>query len=169
MAKSFIRFDVDDRFSNALKNAPRRVQDAIVDVIRDTGQEVFLLIKFRTPRDTGKLAAGWTKVATGPQVVISSSVPYVNVLEYGGYPVIPASRKRKNSSGTQHGNAFLGGGYPPRARTVMAADGKPAMLSGSNVSRQAPTGMVRVTLEEIRPKYIQDLEDALEKALTDGG
>ena len=167
MASDFLQIKIDDRFSQALANAPRNVQVAINAVIQETGEKVFQRIRFRTPRDRGTLAAGWGRRSQEGSVVIFNTVPYVNVLEYGGYPVIPASRNRTLSGGLVRGRAVLGGGYPPRARTVRAPGGEPSMLAGSNVSRQAPTGMVRVTLIEIQPEYIFNLEEALDRALRD--
>ena len=104
----------------------------------------------------------------GEKAVIENAVPYITVLEYGSYPVIPVKHKRTGGGGIRRGNAWIGGNYPPGPRTVRAGGSGPKMAEG-NVSRQAPIGMVRITLQELEPEFVFNLEEAIEVALNEEG
>ena len=151
-----------DNVSPALKGLPKNVSIAIKRVVKETADRVFKRIIDSTPRDRGTAARGWRRRRgkEGAQEFVNN-IPYINVLEYGGYPVVPASRA-KVKTGLKRGNAFLGG-HPPKARTQKAPSGSPSMRT--NVSRQAPRGMVRQNLERIQARYAFDLEEAIDRAL----
>jgi len=90
-------------------------------------------------------------------MVIENTAAYANVAEYGGWPVRAAATAKP--PGFIRGAAMLGG-RTPGPRTQRAPGGKPRMTS--NVSRQAPKGMVRATFIELEKPYVADLEEALE-------
>lgn len=169
MARPLVSVSFSNTVTPALASAPRRVQEAVATVVQNTSNVAFNRIRSATPRDRGTAAAGWRRRVAGNTVFIENNVDHINVLEYGGYPVIPAWKKRRNPGGLKRGNAFLGGGYPAGPRTVRAPSGDPPMLQRSNVSRQAPRGMVRKTLADIQPQYIFDLSEAIDRALNEGG
>ena len=165
-----IQISFSDDVTPALAEAPQRIQQAVQAVVQQTADKAFSRIQNRTPRDSGEAASGWRKRQEVPgegsaRTVIENDVAHINVLEYGSYPVIPASRKRTKGGGILRGNAYVGGNYKPGPRTIPAPGGTPEMLRPGNVSRQAPRGMVRVTLQEIQPEYVFDLEEAIDRAL----
>ena len=137
------------RFDTALLNMGKGARKEVIDVVRETTNRVFRIIKNRTPVDQGNARRAWKKVtrwdsssaaATSTiEGVITNNVAYINVLEFGGYP-----------------------GLGPRTQPAPA--GEPDMRS--TVSRQAPQGMVRVTLKEIEPRFLADVERALDLAIS---
>ncbi len=165
-----ISITIENPLGPALKRLPQRVQQAVKKVVDDTSQLVFQRIKNDTPRDSGKLAAGWKRTVetkkNGAVSTISNAVPYANVVEFGGYPVIPVVNARPNATGPglPRGAAVLGG-YPPGPRTQTAPGGSPTMLS--NVSKQSPRGMVRQNLERIQDRFVFDLEEAIDKSFAE--
>lgn len=100
------------------------------------GSELFRGTQDRTPVDTGRAKASWRSHALDDYTwqVISEGVPYIGMLEFGGYA-------------------------GPGPKTQPAPGGEPAMVS--NVTRQAPHGMLRLTLLDIREVYLRDLGVAL--------
>ena len=198
-----ITVKIPDALRSGLQNLPNEVRDAIAGVVKDIGNLAFTRIKTATARDRGTLAAGWKKkdsrTKSGASSTISNAVDYVNVLEFGGYPVVSTKARKKKGSkdassapsagkkkkkkkkkakkparvigpvqqrtrtgpGFVRGNAILGG-YPPGPRTQVAPGGTPTMVS--NVSKQSPSGMVRQTLGDIQPRFIFDLEEAIDDA-----
>lgn len=165
-----ITVNVKNPISPAMKKLPKEVQDAVKKVVAETAKTVFDRIKRDTPRDRGTAAKNWKRKTktnkSGTTSTISNNTPYINVLEYGGYPVVPASRAggASTSGGIVRGNAVLGVG-PPGPRTQRATGGSPTMRS--NVSSQAPAGMVRQNLERIAQRFEFDLEEAIDKAFED--
>jgi hypothetical protein len=170
---------IDNPIGEELKKLPKKVQDAVKKVVRDTGKRVEKRIRLDTPRDRGTAAAGWKsteqRVPGGVEVTLTNKVPYINVLEFGGYPVKPKWHKRTNATGPgiPRGDAILGG-YPPGPRTQKGEDAfVPDVLEGvtpgmnDNVSRQAPSGMVRQNLIRIQPRFQFDLEEAVAEAYAD--
>lgn len=152
-----------DKLTPALSNLPRGANRVISDVVKQTSKRAYDKIRYRTPVDRGVKGGAFSKWRKrikrgGLEGVIENDAPYINVLEFGGYPV------RKARSGTRggfrRGKALLGG-LPPGPRTQRAPGGEPRMRS--NVSRQAPRGMVRITLQEIEPQFLFDLEHALDR------
>lgn len=158
---------LDNTLTPGLKAAPAVIREAVDGVVLDTADKTFARIKRFTPRNTGKAAGDWYWIeeGTGDDKRISyvNDVAYINVLEYGGYPVIPTSRKRSGSGGIRRGKAYLGGDYPPGPNTQLEPGGDPVMRS--NVSRKAPSGMVRKQLEAARPEFLSELDAAIERAL----
>lgn len=153
----------DTSLEKALEELPQRAATAVKKTIRETTQRAVKIAKFKTPVDSGAAIRGW-KVSFedgGLRGVFRNDVPYINVLEFGGYPVRKATAGA--SPGTlRRGGAILGG-LPAGRRTQRAPGGAPPMRS--NVTRQAPRGMVRVTLLEIEPQFVADLNESLDEAL----
>lgn len=166
-----LRVEFTDTITPALQNAPALVEQAVQEVVRETGERIFNQIKLSTPRDSGKAAGGWdlsyqqAQGGAAATAVIENDVPYINVLEHGGYPVIPLSRQPR-LPGVRRGRAQLDGAYPPGPRTQRAPGGQPTMLT--NVSRQAPQGMVRVAFARAQDRFVFDLEEAIDRALAGG-
>lgn len=163
---NLISISIDNPIGPALRKLPREVQEAIEGVVEDTSETLFTRIVTDTPRDSGNAAERWTRTVQGDQAVLTNDAEQINVLEFGGYPVIPSSRSRPNATGPgiTRGNAVLGG-YPPGPRTQIGEGGSPIMTS--NVSRQAPSGMVRQNLERIQEPFVFNLEEAIDQAFSD--
>ncbi|HEU01433.1 hypothetical protein LCGC14_0273400 [marine sediment metagenome] len=154
---------VDEGLAEALRDLPQNVAGAIEKTVRDTTARARNIAKFKTPVDSTKAINGWRIrfEENGQRGVFFNEVPYINVLEFGGYPVRRASAGA--SPGTlRRGRAVLGG-LPPGPRTQRAPGGEPPMRS--NVSKQAPRGMVRFTLQEIEPAFLFDLSENIDQAL----
>ncbi len=149
--------------SDALEELPETARKAIAETIDDTTERAIKIVKFKTPVDSGRAISGWEKSTEdgGLKGVFSNDTPYINVLEFGGYPVRSAA---SGQGGFRRGNAVLGG-LPPGPRTQRAPGGDPEMRD--NVSKQAPRGMVRATLQEIEPQFVFDLNEALDEALNE--
>lgn len=161
-----INLTISNPISEALKTMPREVERAVDKVVVDTADRIEQRIKDDTPRDRGQgggAVSRWTKTKTkSGEVTLRNDAPQINVLEFGGYPVVPNSKNRPNATGgTVRGNATLGG-YPPGPRTQIAPGGSPTMTS--NVSRQAPRGVVRQNLERAQDRFVFDLEEAIDRA-----
>ena len=140
-----------------------RTREAVIKTVKDTTLRGQQIVKFKTPVDTTKAINGWhTRFENGGERgLFVNEVAYINVLEFGGYPVRPISSGA--SPGTLiRGKAILGG-LPPGPRTQRAPGGDPDMRS--NVSKQAPRGMVRSTLAELQDQFIFDLGENLDRAL----
>lgn len=164
-----------DTLDDALRELPKTARDAVADVIKKTTEDARKKIRFRTPiGKTSRAFNGWkTSIEKGGlRGVVYNDVPYINVLEYGSYPVRP-KRTAQSPGALARGNALLGGDFPPGrtrggvTRTRKAPAGEPTMLRPGNVSKQAPQGMVRITLIEIEDRYIFDLNEALDRAFAE--
>ena len=154
---TFLKFEMADKgLTPTLQKLPKSIQDVVHKVVAETTKRAAAIAKFKTPVDTGNAIDGWVVEKPGrgnnPKGAFVNRVPYINVLEFGGYPV-------------RKGPTF--GGRPPGPRTMTAPSGDPAMKS--NVSRQAPRGMVRLTLIEIEPQFLADLEEQLQLLINRGG
>lgn len=154
-----------DTLSVAFRKLPENVRRAVNEVVDKTIDRVFAIVKFSTPVDTGAALAAWEieRDGAGAGRVVNRTA-YINVLEFGGYPVRPA-RGAMPPGSFQRGNAFLGG-LPPGPRTMVSPAGEPPMTS--NVSKQAPHGMVRKALGEVEEQFEFDLEEAVERAWGSG-
>lgn len=156
----------DEGLVEAIANLPKAAQEAVIETVKATTRRGEEIVKFKTPVDSGDAINGWQhRFENGGEVgILFNDVAYINVLEFGGYPVKPKWHARTNESslGYLFGDALLGG-YPPGPRTQRAPGGDPVMRS--NVSKQAPSGMVRSTLEEIEKQFLFDLSENLDKAL----
>ena len=155
----------DEGLVEALANLPKNAQDAIVETVKQTTERGRNIVKFKTPTDSGRAINGWDirYENGGERGVFFNEVPYINVLEYGGYPVRPIARASSAAVGAFiRGKAVLGG-LSPGPRTQRSQGGAPIMRN--NVSKQAPQGMVRSTLIELEDQFIFDLQEALDKAL----
>lgn len=166
-----LQITVDDDVTKFLQGAPTALTQAIDNVVRDTTRTVFFRIDRATPRDRGTAASGWTEVVEGQGVrarrTFVNQTPYINVLEFGGYPVVWERWQRNPvTSAIKRGQAWLGGGYPPGPRTQESLGDDPTMRN--NVSRQAPRGMVRDQLAKAEPEFVFNLEEALDRVLAAG-
>lgn len=164
-----IKIKISNPLAAGFRRLPRKVEQAIEKVVDDTSKLLFDRIVTDTPRDRGTgggLVSRWTRTVVMGQAVIKNDAPHANVAEFGGWPVIPNSKGRPNATGPglPRGGATLGG-YPPGPRTQIAPGGSPVMIS--NVSRQAPEGMVRQNLERIEDRFVFDLEEAVDQAFSD--
>ena len=151
----------DEGLVEALREFEPRVQGAIEKTVRDTTERARNIAKFKTPVDSTKAINGWRIRFEGERGIFFNEVPYINVLEFGGYPVRRASAGA--SPGTLRRGAAVLGGLPPGPRTQRAPGGEPPMRS--NVSKQAPRGMVRDTLIEIEAAFLFDLAENIDRAL----
>lgn len=152
----------------AARNLPANLKPAVKAVVQATTQRVFNIVRFKTPVDSGRALSAWVIEIQGDGQVgrVVNRAPHINVLEFGGYPVRALSRVRDASRGFIRGAAVLGGGFPPGPRTMAVLGGQPPMTN--NISRQAPYGMIRVTLGEVGDQFEFDLGEALEAAWNKG-
>jgi len=150
-----------DTLTTTMKRLPASVRSAVNEVVDKTIDRVFAIVKFSTPTDTGAALAAWEieRSGAGSGRVVNRTA-YINVLEFGGYPVRPARGPMPPGS-FQRGNAYLGG-LPPGPRTMASPGGEPTTTS--NMSKQAPHGMVRKALGEVEEQFEFDLEEAVERA-----
>lgn len=79
-----------------------------------------------SPLDASRAAGQLANLGVYQTVWITNALPYIRVLEYGGYPQAPVR-----------------GSWDRQAK-------KWVIKSGGGYSRQAPRGMVRITVEGIR-------------------
>lgn len=135
---------LNDALSMLKQGKEKQVDSALRDAFIGTAET----IRIKTPADTGRARANWflTKIKPSKKIVksntssqsyssklsgrvlgnrffLTNNLPYIKTLEYGGYPkdVKKGTKKRK------------GGGYEIR--------------SSGGYSKQAPNGMVRITLK----------------------
>ena len=136
---------------------------AVKQLVAETTERTLKKIRYRTPIDTARAFRGWKIKFTrgGLEGTISSSIPYIAVLEFGGYPVRPL-KWDPNGPGFVRGAGRLGGKMPGR-RTTRAPGGDPKMTS--NVSRQAPKGMVRITFLDTEKQLERDLKELVDRLL----
>lgn len=64
-------------------SAIKSLQQQLVSETAKLAQTVYAEVKQRTPVDTGRAKAGWTKQSRQNGFVIQNSVPYVPVLDKG--------------------------------------------------------------------------------------
>lgn len=161
VAKGILVFEWgNDTLTAALEALPKEAEAAVVEVVKDTTARATRIVKNKTPVDRGRLRQGWRAEVKGLTGRFVNTVAQANVAEFGGWPVTALSRSPKLRPGARiRGRAQLGG-HKPGPRTTRAPGGTPSMFS--NVSRQAPQGMVRITLKEIQPVFFFDLDEALE-------
>ena len=175
MAKRLLSFSIDvSDMKRALRTAPRAVRLGIKSAIKKTTMKAFRRTRSKTPTDRGIARGGWRFRFTNRGLTgeIFNDVDHINVLEYGGFPVRAASRVKRRSAGSfKRGNAILGG-HKPGPRTQRARDVRglepPAERAGkrshnSNVSKQAPSGMIRITFRDIQPEFARELENEINK------
>lgn len=99
-----INLTIDNPILPLLKKLPKEVQDAIEGVVNDWSAEALERIKNATPRDRGTAAANWKVDSVSSSKpgdvkdVISNETPYINVLEFGGYPVVAIRGKKKKKA-----------------------------------------------------------------------
>lgn len=131
-------------WSAAIDKAAELLDIAVNDVVRIVSFQIFYGVVSKTPVDHGHLRAAWnmslntedyvvtpgqrgnwtlpSNLGSFPRVFITNGLPYAAVVEYGLYPGVGP----KTVSGS---NPSTGGGV---------------------FSRQAPVGMVEVTLTEVQ-------------------
>ena len=161
MADEILAFEWgNDTLNAAIAALPKEAAAAVGQVVKDTTNRATRIAKNKTPVDRGDLRRAWRSDVKGLEGRFVNTAPQANVAEFGGWPVTALGKKGKLRPGARiRGRAQLGGHKPGR-RTQRAPGGEPQMFS--NVSRQAPQGMVRITLKEIQPAFMFDLDDALD-------
>lgn len=156
----------------ALENLSKEAEAAVAQVVEDTTNRAFKIAKNKTPTDRGDARRGWRKESRGSQGRIFNDVAYINVLEFGGFPVTALGRSGTLRPGALiRGRAQLGGAPPPKKRDksgkftgtarTQSARGSRKVPMTNNVSKQAPRGMVRAALAEIQPRFLSDLKNAI--------
>lgn len=145
-----------DAFAKNVQDWSRRTDEAIALDVRKTALDLFTRVILKTPVDTGAARNSWgvstgataeppapnlgggigamtVAVAAAPvggTIWLSNGLPYIRVLEYGLYP-----------------------NPPKRGSWVKGSKGSPGhweIKSVNGYSKQAPQGMVRVSIEEVR-------------------
>lgn len=153
-----------DTIETHMAKLPARFVEAVGRVVRDTTTRLFAIIKFSTPVATGRALAAWKLTITpntdGAAGVVTNDTPYINVLEFGGYPVRASPPADPTPGSFRRGSALLGG-FPPGPRTQGGTGGDP--VTASNVSKQAPHGMVRAAIGSVEDQFAADLERAIER------
>lgn len=152
-------------------------------VLRKIALDLFSMVVKRTPVDTGMLRANWqvgigtqpggtvdfadksgaralqdiankTSTATwGTSIFLVNNLPYATVVEYGDFPDPPKRGTYVAAGKTKYG--ITGPGWVKR--------------SAGGFSKQAPRGMVRVSLAEMKAhleKIIRQAENADSEILT---
>lgn len=161
MAQRLISFRwVDLSLVTTVRKMPEAVEREVRKVVERTIKRVFDIVKFSTPVDSGRAIGAWrmeVDASTKTGKVINDT-PWINVLEFGGYPV---RKDTGTGPGFVRGAARLGG-LPPGPRTRAFLGGEPAMAN--NVSAQAVSGMVRKALGETEDQFEFDLAEAIERA-----
>lgn len=177
MAKkgSFIKLTVDTEVMvGALREAPLAVRMGIARAVERTTAKAYRRIRNRTPVDRGDARSGWKFrfQNNGTRAIISNNVPYITVLEYGGYPVRPKNTARRTPGSFVRGRARLSG-FRPGPRTMRASGTGVDLIPkaeprgrdmNDNVSRGAPLGMLRITFAEIEPEFVDSLEREIDLA-----
>jgi len=85
----------------------------------------------------GSIATGIESVKAGDTVVLANTLPYIGVLEYGGYPKNPIGGSKGRKAVFKKGK---------KMRSAMRQ-----IKSVGGFSYQAPQGMVRISIEEYIP------------------
>lgn len=168
MANPLVSFTWEqDHIETHMAKLPARFVEAVARVVRSTTIRLFGIIKFSTPVATGRALAAWkltyTTAREGASGEVSNDVPYINVLEFGGYPVRASPPAGPVPGSFRRGRALLGG-FPPGPRTQASGGGDPPV--SSNVSKQAPHGMVRAAVGSVEAQFAQDLEREIERVWT---
>lgn len=169
MAAPLIRFEWRDNGLVALASGiPARLKDEARKVVAATTERMFQAAKHLTPVDSGRAMSRWRieMQPDGKSGRIVNDTDYINVLEFGGYPVRALSRVSDKSRGFVRGRALLGGQFQPGPRTAAFLGGSIPMAN--NVSRQATTGMVRTAVAQCADQFEFDLAEALDRALNGG-
>lgn len=150
-----------------LSRLPRTLQAGLTETVERQGDRIFRRVKNRTPVDSGGARRRWKRkksrsVRTGViELDMTNDADHINVLEFGGYPVTPANRTRR-TGGFRRGAAILGGA-PPGPRTRRAPGGQPQMTS--NVSKQAPRGMLRSALQDSEAEFLTRIDARIQRIL----
>lgn len=118
-----LRFKIKG-ISQFFSKAKRAAERAMKESIKQTGQEILRRVQAKAPVRTGRARASWRfRIENdGLKYVIYSDLVYINKLEYGGYR-----------------------GPGPRTRKPVQTAAAPMVPF---VSKQAPSGMLRITLAE---------------------
>jgi hypothetical protein len=140
-----VRFPTLPEVRRQFEGLPDAVNAAVISTVARTADKAFERMRDRTPVDRG-VAGGaisrWRRriLRDGLEQEFVNDAAHIGRLEFGGYP---GTRNRCQA------------GVDPYTRTY--------------VSKQAPRGMVRVTLDEIEPEFAFDLEEAVDIALSQAG
>jgi len=150
-------------FAAGVKNSREKYEARMLLLHKKVSIDMFRRNIMKTPVDTGRARGNWMlgintipmaelletekgsatvqKIITGLEglklgdnTALANSVPYIGVLEYGGYP-----------KDVKYGSA---GRKSNRKKGITAMR---QIKSVGGYSAQAPNGMVRITVEEYRP------------------
>lgn len=153
-------------FASDTMQFQKKFDERMTLVLRKVSFDLFRKVILKTPVDTGRARGNWmvgvntipiamsigidknkdilsrivsdiSAAKAGDSVALANTLPYIGVLEYGGYPKNPkygsAGRKAKYRKGEKIQSAM---------RQIKSTNG---------FSYQAPHGMVRVSIEEYLP------------------
>jgi len=153
-------------FAADIQNFNKKYEERMTLVLKKVAFDLFRKVILKTPVDTGRARGNWmvginkipiamaigvdkkadvlsrivsdiSTAKAGDSVAMANTLPYIGVLEYGGYPkeVMYGSKGRKAKY--------------KRGRKVQSAMRQIKSVNG--YSYQAPQGMVRVSIEEYIP------------------
>jgi len=151
-----------------IENLSDRTIRKLNKIVKVAAMELFKSVIMMTPVDTGRARGNWQCTMTRPadgvidseqseeatiakmmEITLKSSIrngifltnnlPYIQKLEYGGYPNPP-----KNGSYDKKSKGFV-------------------IKTEAGYSKQAPAGMVRVSLERIEKDLKEIIADVIEK------
>jgi len=91
---------------------PEKYKKLFIQILNYAGEEARSEMLAKTPRDTGRLYAGykhWLATEVAPTVVISNAVEYAGIMEYGSKPFTPPI---KPLVGWVHRKFHLANPYP---------------------------------------------------------
>lgn len=153
-------------FASDIQNFNQKYEERMTLVLKKVAFDLFRKVILKTPVDTGRARGNWmvginkipiamaigidkkadvmsrivsdiSTAKAGDSVAMANTLPYIGVLEYGGYPKNPvggsAGRKAKFRKGHKVRSAM---------RQIKSVNG---------YSYQAPHGMVRISIEEYLP------------------
>jgi len=91
---------IDKGLGKALADLPENTQGAIRKTVKDITKRALAIVKFKTPTDSTTAINGWrTRFENdGQRGIFFNEVPYINVLEFGGYPVVSTKKRKKTSA-----------------------------------------------------------------------
>jgi hypothetical protein len=159
-----------------IKKAPR-------EAINIFAFEVFRRVVDRTPVDTGAARQNWLvtvnqentsydpnkkkggRVLSKGQkaiadakgddtIIIQNNVPYIRMLEFGGYGVAQGQGKSRKGKPSP----LKGKPSPLKGKTRIVKEKKPSKITADGFSLQAPQGMVGVTLAKADKLFEKALE-----------
>lgn len=157
-------------FGQQMKAISKKYETRMLQLHKKVSLDLFKKVILKTPVDTGRARGNWMfgintiptdvsddakgneslrnvitglkGVKLGDTTVLANSVEYIGFLEYGGYPNPPKKGSWIKGTGkkSKRTGKYLKGGA-----------GKWVIKSDGGYSKQAPQGMVRISIEEYLP------------------